>query len=123
VKDSKTQIFQVGAEGGSITLYKIYDEDTDSYRFFHNVQEMAYEDLDFEATNRDSEFSHTLIGAFQKLQQEFAYVWSMHPTFVGSEVKELVISFLKEHLVTERKDFSSERWEQILKLDRNDLRK
>lgn len=118
---NQTKILEMGAEGGSITLFQIKDKkDTDWY--FHSVHEMAYMDLDLEGIDRNSQYSMSIAEAFIKMQGEYKNVFSLYPLMVHSDYKYIVLALLEEYVKNIDENIDYQTWAHVLEMKEEELK-
>jgi len=117
---TKTKVFELGAEDGSLSIYKFIDKDNKDW-YFHNVNDMGFEDEDIPPTNRDSVFSKSYAEAFIKMLAEYPYVLSLYPLFVHPDVVNVTMLFFKVNSKSiEYIDYHI--WAEVLKVKVEELK-
>lgn len=116
-----TKIIEMGAEGGSITLYKCIDKKNEDW-YYHSVSEMAYEDLDVEGIDKKSKYSMSMAEAFIKMQGEYNNIFSLYPLFVHPEYKIIVLALLEEYVNNIDEHIDYYQWANVLEMEVEELK-
>ncbi|WP_248722734.1 hypothetical protein [Seonamhaeicola sp. ML3] len=116
-----TRIIEIGAEGGSITLYKYIDKKNEDW-YYHSVSEMAYEDLELEGINKKSKHSMSIAEAFIKMQREYNNVFSLYPLFVHPEYKFIALALLEEYVNIIDEHINYYQWANVLEMEVEELK-
>jgi diacylglycerol kinase family enzyme len=116
---NKTRVFELGAEGGSLSIYQFLDKDNKDW-YFHNVNDMGLDD-EIPATNRNSEYSMSYAEAFIKMQTKYPNLFNLHPLYVHPDFVNETILFLKECLVENKEYVDYYTWAAVLKVREEEL--
>lgn len=116
-----TKIIEIGAEGGSITLYKCTDKKNEDW-YYHSVSEMAYEDLDIEGIDNNSKFSMSLAETFIKMQGEYNNVFSLYPLMVHHDYQLIALGLLEEYVASVDKNIDYHQWANVLGMEEHELK-
>lgn len=99
-------ILQVGAEGGSVTLYGVRTEN--GWRFLCNVVDQTPRMLDEEEIRRDSQFTSSWDQALALLDR---YPWHrLFPIRVHPDFRQAVWSVVRTRYVGKGSEHELERW-------------
>jgi hypothetical protein len=116
-----TKIIEMGAEGGSITLYKCIDKKNEDW-YYHSVSEMAYEDLDIEGVDKKSKYSMSVAEAFIKMQAEYNNIFSLYPLMAHSDYKYIALSLLEEYVNNIDEHIDYYQWANVLEMQVEELK-
>lgn len=114
-------LLEIGAEGGSISLYKCFDDQNQDWYYF-NTQEMAFDDLEMSGVNKNSKYCMSSAEALLKMQHQYQNVWDLYPLYVHEDLHELLIVFLEAHLKEEKPYFDFYTWSKVLSMTEVDLK-
>jgi len=118
---NKTKVFELGAEGGSLSIYQFLDKENNDW-YFHNVNDMGFEDEDIPPTNRDSAYSMSYAEAFIKMQAAYPYLFNLHPLLVHPDFADVTIFFLKECPEGDKEYVNYHQWAEVLKVALEELK-
>lgn len=110
-------VFKLLGEGGSITFYKQYDEQTASTWYYYEVSEMGYEDLDIPSTFRKSELSFTFWEALLRLKNEKPYFYNLYPECIAEEFSDDIISVLRLCHSEEYAQIDFDYWAKVIDMN------
>ena len=113
------KIIELGVEGGSIAIYMYFDEKRHDL-YYHQVNEMGWEDLEISGINRKSkQISISFPEAMMRMIQEYPDVMSYYPLITNPKYRLTIIEFLK----TSRKEieFHKDEWFKLLNIQESDL--
>lgn len=116
---NKTKVFELGAEGGSLSIYQFLDKDNKDW-YFHNVNDMGLDD-EIPTTIRNSEYSMSYAEAFIKMQTKYPKLFNLHPLYVHPDFVNETILFLKECLVENKESVDYYTWAAVLKVSEEEL--
>lgn len=113
MQEKTEKIFELGAEGGSLTIYKITEGKNQDW-YFHRTIEMAFQEFDLNGIDKSSIFSMSFPEAMFKLLNQYPYCLNLYPLYVNDNYKEVVIEFLKQK-VNEIDNIQT--WENLLGIE------
>ncbi len=113
MKNKNEKILELEAEGGSITLFKTYDKNDDEW-YFHKTNEMSYDDLRINGTDKNSKFSMSFPEALLTALIEYPNLLDLFPLFVNEDYKSVIIEFLRQKK-NELQNLNN--WEDILQIE------
>lgn len=105
------KLLEIGAEGGSFSLYKSKKSKKDDYYYFYKVSEIKYDLEDVSIIKEKPQKFTTFLEAFKTLKKKYKSLFQFYPLYINNEVKQDVLKCLnKEHLQKE-KDGKFKIWE------------
>lgn len=117
MKEKLELIFEVGAEGGSLSAYR-RKEENGTYSFFYGTNEMGLEDNDWGISTA----SHEVITDFNLLlisiRTRYPEIYNLHPVFVIADYFNIVLYDLRNRLKNNHFDYRG--WAKVIYLE-NDL--
>jgi len=112
------KIFEVGAEGGILTLYRTTIEN--KYWYFSNENSSIDE---FSVSTTDSnEYSFSFVEEFIKISSRYQNILSLHPLFVHEDYKNSIIVLLKEYQLDKENFVDYQEWSKVLALNIEDFK-
>ena len=118
--NSKTKVFELVAEGGSLTMYQIFDTKNIDW-FFHNVSDMGLDD-EVPGVDKNSNYSRSFAESFVKLLAEYPHLLNWHPLYVHPDFVDITIFFLKESSIEQRQYLNYSNWAKVLKVSEEELK-
>lgn len=116
-------LLEIGAEGGSIPLYKYFDDNNQGCYYYNNTQEIVFENLSIVGTDKNSSYSMSSAEAIIKVLTEFPNVLDLYPLYAHEDIQELVLVFIAVHVKEENHYFNFYNWVKVLELSEEELRK
>lgn len=112
------KIIELGAEGGSVSIFLFYDEKGNDW-YYHQVQEMSFEDVGISGVDRKSKFSKSLVEAMLRMINEYSCAMRLYPVYCNLSFKPVIVEFLKSY----RSDIEmhKKQWFELLQLNEFDL--
>lgn len=118
---NQEKIIELGVEGGSVTIFKFYDEKGNDW-YYHHTQEMSYEDLGLNGTDKTSKhISMSFTEAMLTMIKEYNNVMSFYPVYCNLDFQPVIVEFLKAY--KDDISWNKERWFELLKIDESTLEK
>ncbi len=106
----KTKIFEVGAEGGSLAIYKAHVSNRDIY--FTNEN---YEITQLIATDKENEYySFSFAKELNKAMTKYHNLLSLYPLYVDLKYRNQVLKFLKDYQLEKENTIDVESWSVVL---------
>ncbi len=118
---NQEKIIELGVDGGSVTIFKFYDEKGKDW-YYHHTLEMSYEDLGLNGTDKKStHISMSFPEAMLRMINEYDNVMSFYPIYCNLDFQPVIVEFLKAY----KDDISmnKQRWLELLKIDESTLEK
>lgn len=114
MKENK-KYFEVGAEGGSLAIYQIIDDENKEW-YFHEVSEMGLKD-EVDGVYKKSGYSMSFAEDFIKLLAEYRYMFELYPLYADEDCVNVVLLFLKDYLKKNTSNyFDKHRWAEVLQV-------
>lgn len=116
---NKTKVLEIGAEGGSITMYRVFDaKDHDWYMY--SVNDMGMDD-EVAGLTKDSNYSMSYVEAFFRMLKAYPNLLALYPIFVHADYTYPTIVIIKE--ITINKDcINYTAWANVLEVLEDDLK-
>ena len=94
--EKTTTYFELGAEGGSLTIYMMIDHENKDW-YYHKVNDMGL-DNEVSGVQKKSKYSMSFAEDFIKLQHQYPQLFELYPLHADEGCVNVVLLFLKEYL-------------------------
>jgi hypothetical protein len=112
MKENK-KYFEVGADGGSLTIYQMIDDENKNW-YFHEVSDMGLED-EVNGVKYQSNYSLSFAEDFVKLLDKYPHLFNLYPLYADKDCVNVVLLFLKDYLKKNMPDyFNKHGWSEVL---------
>lgn len=120
--NSRMKVFELGAEGGSITIYSERNNISSSWYYFE-INEMGFEEEDIPPTNRKSEYSYTFWETMMRLEKDKPLFFKLYPLLVDKSFHSDIISVFR--LLNDSQDFELDygSWSRVLDITPEELQR
>jgi len=111
---NKNKIYiELGAEGGSLTIYQMIDHENNDW-YFHEVNDMGLDD-EVSGVQKTSKYSFSFAEDFIKLQYHYPQLFELYPLYVDENCVKVVLLFLQEYLKNNATAYiDKQRWAEVL---------
>lgn len=110
---NKTKVFELGAEGGSLTIYQMIDPENKDW-YYHEVHDMGLED-EVSGVFKKSTYSMSFAEGFIKLLHDYPQLFELYPLYADEGCVNVVLLFLKDYLKNNASAyFDKQRWAEVL---------
>lgn len=116
---NKTKVLEIGAEGGTITMYQVFDAKNKDW-YIYSVNDMGPDD-EVPGVIKDSNYSMSYVEAFFKMLKAYPHLLELYPLYVHSDFVHPTMTIIKE--ITIIKDYINyAAWAEVLQVTEDDLR-
>jgi hypothetical protein len=110
-----TKVFELGAEGGTLTVYQMIDQKNNDW-YFHEVNDMGMDD-EVSGVQKTSKYSSSFADDLIKLQYHHPHLFELYPLYVDESCVNVVILFLQEYLKNNTSaHVDKQRWAAVLNI-------
>jgi hypothetical protein len=116
---NKIKVLEIGAEGGSITMYQVFDAKNKDWYIF-SVNDMGLDD-EVPGVIKDSNYSMSYVEAFFRMLKAYPHLLELYPLYVHTDFAYSTMVIIKE--LTINKDYINyTEWAKVLEVTEVDLK-
>ena len=114
------KVLELGVEGGSIAIFKILDKENNDW-YYHNVNEMSYDDFDLPGVNKNSKYAMSFAEAMIRMIGEYNNALEFYPLYIDLENRDVIIELIKQ-TINSNPYFDYARWAELLQVETDELK-